>query len=246
MKTFIIGYIILLLPLQENGFKEKQLEYKRVSQAYNDKYTAFLTILNEKNIAINKLEIFLRVYKSEGIVELWGKEKAETEFRLIKEYRICRSSGHAGPKRREGDGQVPEGFYRLQHLNPWSNFYLSFSINYPNASDRIQGDKNHPGGNICIHGSCVTIGCIPLTDDGIKELYLAAVEARNNGQVGIYVSIFPCRLEDTALRSLQTQYYKNQDYCKLWTDMKQEYDYFKQHHCRPSITVLNNGRYHIE
>jgi murein L,D-transpeptidase YafK len=237
--------MILLLPLQEKSFKTSQKENKRVNEAYNEKYDSFARLLKEKNISIEKLEIFLRIYKSEGILELWGREKTETEFRLIKCYSICSSSGHEGPKRREGDLQVPEGFYKITHFNPVSNFHLSLGINYPNGSDRILADNNHPGGSIYIHGSCVTIGCIPITDESIKELYLAAVEAKNNGQPAIHVTIFPCRLEDASYRSLAGKYAGNQDYCNLWTDMKKEYDFFMQHHRRPSITVMNNGRYNI-
>ena len=245
MKILMVSFLFILLPLQVNTFKTSQQQYKRVSRAYEDKYEGFKNLLNNKNIAIEKLEIFLRIYKAEGILELWGKEKAETEFRLIKNYSICSSSGHEGPKRREGDRQVPEGFYKINHFNPLSNFYLSLGINYPNASDRILSDKSHPGGSIYIHGNCVTIGCVPITDEGIKELYLAAVEAKNNNQQTIHVVIFPCRLEEASYGSLIGKYAGNQDYCNLWTDMKKEYDFFKQHHRRPSVTVMNNGRYNI-
>ena len=59
---------------------------------------------------------------------------------------------------------------------------LSMRINYPNTSDKILSNKTKPGGNICIHGNCVTIGCMPITDDLIKELYIFCIEAKNNGQ----------------------------------------------------------------
>jgi murein L,D-transpeptidase YafK len=92
----------------------------------------------------------------------------------------------------------------------------------------------------------VTIGCIPITDEGIKELYIATVEAKNNGQSDIPVSIFPCRLEDSSLQSITRNYACNKDYCDLWTDMKKEYDYFKQFHRQSVITVMGNGRYYVE
>jgi murein L,D-transpeptidase YafK len=238
--------MLMFLNLQNPGFKEEQLKHERVRNAYDEKYTPYLDILREKNLPADQLEIHMRVYKAEEILELWGKEKDEAEFRMIKTYPICASSGHAGPKRRQGDCQVPEGFYHLVHFNPWSSYHLSFSINYPNKSDRILGDRQHPGDNICIHGSCVTIGCIPLTDEGIKELYVAAVEATNNGQSQIPVSIFPCKLEDSALGSLQAKYADNQDYLNLWTDMKTEYDFFTQHHHRLPFRVEESGRYRFD
>jgi hypothetical protein len=40
---------------------------------------------------------------------------------------------------------------------------------YPNESDRILGERKNQGGDIFPHGNCVTIGCLPITDGGIKE-----------------------------------------------------------------------------
>jgi len=48
-------------------------------------------------------------------------------------------------------------------------------INYPNAADRILGLRTNLGGTIYLHGNCASIGCIPITDDGIKEVYWLAV-----------------------------------------------------------------------
>jgi murein L,D-transpeptidase YafK len=73
-----------------------------------------------------------------------------------------------GPKRRKGDGQVPEGLYVIDTFNPNSIFYLSLGINCPNASDRVLG-KGELGGDIFIHGNRVTIGCIPIRDYPIKR-----------------------------------------------------------------------------
>ncbi|MBX9449278.1 MAG: hypothetical protein KL787_05985 [Taibaiella sp.] len=42
-------------------------------------------------------------------------------------------------------------------------------LSYPNYSDRIKGHKETPGGDIYIHGGCVTIGCLPMQDEVIKE-----------------------------------------------------------------------------
>ena len=72
---------------------------------------------------------------------------------------------------------------------------MSLKINYPNASDHILSDRRRPGGDIFIHGSCVTIGCVPLRDDPIEEIYLAAVDARTSGQARIPVHIFPGRMQ---------------------------------------------------
>ncbi len=69
--------------------------------------------------------------------------------------------------------------------------------------EKVLGDPLSPGGDIFIHGSCLTIGCLPLTDDKIKEVYLAAVEARAAGQAQIPVHIFPARLTEANLSRLR-------------------------------------------
>ena len=83
--------------------------------------------------------IFLRVFKREGRLELWAR-KGGVPFRLIRSYAITQSSGKPGPKRREGDLQVPEGFYEIDRFNPESSYHLSLGLNYPNASDRLRSD----------------------------------------------------------------------------------------------------------
>lgn len=96
-------------------------------------------------------------------MDIYAKKREDSTYKKLITYKICAKSGHLGPKRRQGDRQVPEGFYHINHFNPNSNYHLSLMINYPNASDKIKSQAPNPGGNICIHGSCVTIGCLPMT-----------------------------------------------------------------------------------
>jgi hypothetical protein len=85
-----------------------------------------------------------------------------------------------GFKVREGDGRTPEGIYRISLLNPASSYHLSMKIDYPNKIDdarharhvRAAGERWSQGGDIFIHGKCVSVGCIAMTDDVIEKLYL--------------------------------------------------------------------------
>jgi murein L,D-transpeptidase YafK len=122
-----------------------------------------------------------------------------------------------------------------------SNFYLSLGINYPNASDRILSDSKTPGSSIYIHGNCVTIGCIPLTDDKIKELYLLAVEARNNGQEKIPVHIFPTRLSVTELNELKATFPINT--IAFWDNLRLVYDDFEKSKALRPVSVSQSGEY---
>ena len=107
-------------------------------------------------------------------MDIYAKKREDATYKKLTTYRICARSGSLGPKRRQGDRQIPEGFYHINHFNPNSNYHLSLMINYPNASDRLKSKAARLGGNICIHGNCVTVGCLPMTDDKIKEIYIYA------------------------------------------------------------------------
>ena len=143
----------------------------------------------------------------------------------------------------QGDGQIPEGFYYIKHFNPYSNFYLSLGINYPNKSDRVLSNKSRPGNDIYIHGDCVTIGCIPITDDKIKEVYLLAVEACNSGQKQIPVYIFPTKF--TAKNFARLIEEQDDELIKFWTNLKTGYDIFESTHAKLNFYVDKQGKYNF-
>lgn len=100
--------------------------------------------------------------------------------RFIKSYPILGASGEPGPKLREGDRQVPEGFYGIGYLNPNSRFHLSMQIDYPNADDRAQAKadgRTTLGGDIMIHGGSASIGCLAMGDPVAEELFVLAARA---------------------------------------------------------------------
>jgi murein L,D-transpeptidase YafK len=128
-------------------------------------------------ISGGKLRIL--VFKNERRVEVYAPG-----WKTPREYPMTAFSGTLGPKLREGDRQIPEGVYGIEYLNPNSRFYLSLKVSYPNASDRVRAkaDKRvNLGGDIMLHGKAVTIGCVPVGDDAIEDIfYLAyAVGIRN-------------------------------------------------------------------
>jgi hypothetical protein len=127
-------------------------------------------------------EITLVALKQERKLELWARNNKE--FRLIHSYNIHAASGVAGPKLRLGDKQVPEGIYRIEGLNPNSNYHLSMKLNYPNEFDLFHAEmegRTEPGSDIFIHGRAVSIGCLAMGDETIEELFIltAQVGAKN-------------------------------------------------------------------
>ncbi len=235
-----------LIALQLNaqmGFKTQQLQYSRVKTAYKEKEKQIQTHLKTFNLNLNKIEILLLAFKKERKLELWAKTEVQEKYQLIKTFDFSSFSGKLGPKRKQGDGQIPEGIYHIDRFNPASNFYLSLGINYPNASDKIKSNASDLGGDVFIHGNNVTIGCIPITDDKIKELYIYAIEAKNNGQKKIQVAIFPARFEKDGFEKLQKDYASQKALLSYWEKLKEINDYFLIKKHLPKISIDENGDY---
>ncbi|MBF0609895.1 MAG: L,D-transpeptidase family protein [Magnetococcales bacterium] len=125
-------------------------------------------------------------FKKERRLELWAANAAGP-LRLVKEYPLTAFSGELGPKRRAGDGQIPEGIYRITYLNPDSAYHLSMKLNYPNEFDREMAQQDHRsnlGGDIFIHGDSRSIGCLAVGNKGIEELFvITALAGAENAQV---------------------------------------------------------------
>ncbi len=248
MKSYLIplfaSILVLMFTSQQSpsDFKTIQLQHQRVKTAYDTKSNLINQLLKKFNIPLSELNIYIRVFKKEKKLEIWGKVNTKNQFQLLKSYDICGLSGKMGPKRRQGDGQVPEGFYHIDRFNPFSNFHLSLGINYPNSSDRKLGDQNDPGGDIFIHGNCVSIGCLAMTDQVIEEIYILAVEARNNGQKKIPVTIFPSAMDDEVYLTTSKP---SAETIKLWSELKLVYDFFNRNKAIPEIRFLNNGTHQI-
>ena len=126
--------------MNPSSYKSKQLNFTRVREAYDAKEKIVSKTLITNSLSRDSLQIYLRAFKTEKIIELWAKNSSDVQFKMIKEIPICEISGNIGPKRRVGDLQVPEGFYYISDLNPFSKYYLSMQINYPNASEGIEVD----------------------------------------------------------------------------------------------------------
>ena len=248
MKAAIIltSTLILTSFIQQTDFLTEQKKYERVKTAYKDKGQVVTEKLKKENIELNELNILIKVFKEEKLLEIYAKKKTENNYKKILNYDICASSGELGPKRKEGDNQVPEGFYHINVFNPTSNYYLSLGINYPNESDKKKSKSKNLGGNIFIHGSCVTIGCIPMTDDKIKEIYIYAIQARQNGQLKIPVYIFPFKMTEPNIKKYLVSYKDNIELLKFWNNLKTGYDKFESDKKELKVTINNNGDYSFD
>jgi len=225
--------------------KSKTHTDSRVEIARSENENSLRKLLNKKDIDYEQCEIYLRAFKLEEELQVWAKNVSDDSFTFIKSYNFCTNSGKLGPKRREGDLQIPEGSYHINRFNPQSRFYLSLGLNYPNTSDLYFADKTRPGSDIFIHGACVSLGCIAITDDKIKELYTLASQAQSNGQTMIRTDIFPIQFDNkisiTQLREL-ADYQSNKTF---WENLEEVFFDFENTKKLREIQVNEKGRYEL-
>ncbi len=187
--------------------------------------------------------IGIRAFKMEGVMEIWGANTDRGPFRLLATYPIAAMSGQLGPKEREGDLQVPEGFYRIDRFNPHSLFHLSLGLNYPNSRDLRHADRGVAGKDIFIHGNHVSAGCLAMTDPVIDVIYRMAIYARDHGQKAIPVSIFPCRLTDANWAMLDRQFANRPELIRFWQTLTPGYLSFEKTHIWVRPKVSSQGDY---
>lgn len=231
---------------ERRAFRESQLREERV-RAASERVGARMAERFEAAGLPYPTDVLFRVFKTERLLEVWGLDPATGRYVLVRDYPVCAVSGHLGPKTRRGDLQVPEGFYNIDLFNPRSRFHLSMRVDYPNASDLARGRfDDRMGGDIYLHGGCATVGCVPVTDRVIEELYLLAVDARGNGQATIPIHIFPSRMEGAPMRDLWEEAGGDWSLWRFWLSLKAGYDHFETHRQEPAITVDGDGFYRFE
>ena len=226
------------------SFLDQQRANARVAAAFKSKEDTLKKQFAQKGLVWPPKQVYLRSFKYDSQLEIWVRNNNKEQFKLFKTYKVCALSGALGPKRVEGDYQVPEGFYNISEFKPYSEYHLALGLNYPNASDALLSDSVKPGSDIYIHGNCITVGCIPIKDDPIEEVYILATHAKNNGQDFIPVHVFPVRynipksVEYLLKVSSDDKYYQ-----KFAINIKEVFDYFEFNKKLPVITVNSKGEY---
>lgn len=248
-KPIIYSLLTLFMVLADTyallapSFLQSQLQHHRVRTARSEKDATLQKKFDAKGLQYPPKSLFIRVFKSEHVLELWAANEVNTPLALVESYDICAMSGDLGPKRKQGDKQVPEGFYHISRFNPNSNYYLSMKINYPNNADRKLSPYSNLGGDIYLHGHCASLGCVSITDPFIKEIYWLAAQTQYEGTQELPVHIFPSRLSDFKYSILQHLYEQEPEHLQLWSSLKQAYDYFETHKQLPKTEIDAFGHY---
>jgi murein L,D-transpeptidase YafK len=229
------------------NFIAYQRSIPKVSDIMKRKEDTLMKQFQQKGLVWPAKYMYIRSFKYDSELELWVKNKKEEKFKLFKTYKICALAGTLGPKRMAGDYQVPEGFYYINEFNPKSLYHFALGLNYPNASDRLLSDLSQPGGDIYIHGSCVTTGCIPITDDQIEEVYILAAHAKDLGQDFIPVHIFPINFKNNKSVSYLNKYLTSfSENAAFEKSMKNAFFYFEKYKEIPPVLVNDKGDYVTE
>ncbi len=247
---FAALFLISLIPAQshaQNSFVEEQKTSFKIANVFNNKEQVLQKEFEAKGLQWPANFVYIRSFKYDAQLEVWVKSDAKEKYKLFKTYKVCMQSGTMGPKRLQGDYQVPEGFYYINEFNPRSAYHLSLGLNYPNASDRILSDSLRPGGAIYIHGSCVSVGCIPVTDDEIEELYIICSYAKSNGEEFIPVHVFPFRYnQKKSVEYFQMIAKNNPSLEKFALEIKGAFDKFEDTRQVPLILIDKKGDYVID
>ncbi len=229
-----------------SSFIDYQKTFQRPDESFKRKEDTLQKQFEAKKLQWPAKYIYIRSFKYDSQLEVWVKDEIKDPFKLFKTYKVCALAGTLGPKRLEGDYQVPEGFYFINEFNPRSEYYLSLGLNYPNVSDKILSDSYRPGGAIYIHGSCVTVGCIPLTDKQIDEVYILAAHAKSQGQDYIPVHIFPIRFNVArSIKYLDNITKDDAGLKKFATRLEDAFDYFEKYKQLPVILINEKGEYTV-
>ncbi|MCE7994789.1 MAG: murein L,D-transpeptidase [Roseivirga sp.] len=228
-------YYLLFLSLSLSALSQEPPSSARSTKAIDGQIPILREALAAKGMTLGD-PVFMRIFKESNELEVWMKPEDSDEFELFKIYEICYYSGDLGPKTKQGDRQSPEGFYFVNagRFNPWSSFHLSLNMGYPNTYDRAKG---YTGNYLMIHGSCVSIGCYAMKDEGIEEIYTLAHKAVEQGQTFFRVHSFPFRMTDAAMAKTADHKWNS-----FWKNLKAGYDWFEEKKLPPNVNV-RNGEY---
>lgn len=246
IKLGLISYFLLNGFNNYASFIDDQLRYSRVKEAYQEKKPIITNKLASMDLSVDKIEVMIKAYKYEQVVKLFvrsnSKAKSESKWRVYKSFPFCSFSGDLGPKRQQGDFQIPEGYYHIMHFNPYSSFHLSLGVSYPNKADKIKSDALDKGGAIYMHGDCVTIGCIPIQDDPIKEVYVLSMLGKNNGQSKVPLHIFPFEYSPQKMESAKKNYPQHAEFWENLYSVEKKFDETK---IPPRVGIKGNGDYYV-
>jgi murein L,D-transpeptidase YafK len=247
VKLSFLGLVVFFTAgntFSQTAFTEFSKGSTKISSILNSMEDSVRKQFEAKKLTWPPQAMYIRSFKYDRMLEVWVKGNTREQYKLFKTYKVCMQSGTMGPKRMQGDYQVPEGFYHINEFNPNSNYHLALGLNYPNASDKILSDSLHPGNAIYIHGNCVSTGCIAITDVPIEELYIIATHVKSTGQDFIPVHVFPVKYNVRRSADYLAETLKTKPSLVAFTaKLKEAFVFFEEKKQLPLILVNKKGEY---
>ncbi|OJT17387.1 hypothetical protein BO221_45550 [Archangium sp. Cb G35] len=238
--TRLLLLLLGVLVARPAGATDKKVEAVRRAREHE-----VARLFTQAGVSWPPEELYVRAFKQERELEVWAGAKGE-QLRKVKTFPFCAASGDVGPKRREGDEQVPEGFYTLDQFNPRSQFHLSMRVSYPNDADRRLGQRPL-GGAIYVHGNCMSIGCIAIQDGPIEELYLMVWAARGKMKRDVPIHIFPRRMDTQGLAALEKHPRATPHLVAFWRGLEPGWRLFEETRRPPRVSVdARTGAYTVK
>jgi len=184
----------------------------------------------QKGVAYPPDKVLFRVFKMEREIEIWALSEGMTSMQLVTTVPVCSMDFLPGPKLKQGDSKTPEGFYHISRdsFSSRSGYYwmwvclneasidnpgeegncscLKICLEYPNDVDNARSKVGlgigDPGDGICIHGNCITAGCVSFENRDLLPVYgFAALHHRKRNE-DIQFHIFPFRFKDQDLETV--------------------------------------------
>ncbi len=195
----------------------------------------------EKKISYPPDCTVIRVFKQERECEIWSKDAKQDSLSLILTLPICSMDFEPGPKLKEGDSKTPEGFYYGNFAYYSSNWFMwmdlnnigqsgevgkgsafRICLNYPNQIDQRHTSTagfSNTGGAICVHGNCVSIGCVSFQNKNFIPVYAFSRHHDSSKYGKIQYHIFPFRSADKSENEI-TEYSENYMHHKKYSPDK--------------------------
>ncbi len=196
--------------------------------------------------------VLYRAFKHEKELEIWAANQRSDTLRLIATIPICAIDDFPSTKLNEGDGKTPEGFFHVRKLygssygfmwikltnrelkdfgEPKYGSSFKLCIDYPNAIDQKHTKKHKgagvsPGSAICLHGNCVSAGCLSFTNEHFLPVFLMADHYNEKRYGRMQIHIFPFRFTDKLINKYKTKNKKipETDMLAYWANLRQAYD----------------------
>ena len=249
---------------KSSGFIKNRLE-QLIGKSYRKK-------CSEIGISYPPKYVLFRLFKEEKEFEIWVSEKQTDTLKRLALLPVCAVDDEAGTKLQQGDGKTPEGFYTCKIMYGSRNDFMWIKLNrkeinnygtvgygssfkmcidYPlqidkNRTRKILGKAN-PGGAICLHGNCVTAGCISFENKNFLPVFLSSRYHLSKTYGYPKIQIFPFRFSDHSKETISKKVSSEMNPEQLvafWSELEKAYNLFEKNHKAIKVSFSNN-QYHF-